>query len=79
MGAEGARRSKGTEGARRKNLSTLHPNTTLNPNPDPDAQPNPQSAQTVNRQKSISYSCLMISGTVPRTGNEDPCSWNNGC
>ena len=33
MGAEGARRSMGTKGAQRKCLSTLHPNTILNPNP----------------------------------------------
>ena len=34
MGAEGARRSMGTKGARRKILSTLHPNTILRPNPE---------------------------------------------
>ena len=31
MGAGGARRSMGTKGARRKILSTLHPNTILKP------------------------------------------------
>ena len=37
MGTEGAQRSEGTKGARRKFLSTLHPNTILKPNPDPHA------------------------------------------
>ena len=32
--------STGTKGARR--LSTLHPNTILNPNPDPNTHPNPK-------------------------------------
>ena len=31
MGAEGTRRSTGTKGAQKKFLSTLHPNTILNP------------------------------------------------
>ena len=42
MGAKGARRSTGTKGAQRTFLSTLHPNTILNPNPDPNAHPNPK-------------------------------------
>ena len=41
MGTEGAQRSTGTKGARRKFLSILHPSTILNPNPDPNAHPNP--------------------------------------
>ena len=41
MGAEGARRSGGTKGARRKFLSTLQPNAILKPNPDPNAHPYP--------------------------------------
>ena len=35
----GTRRSMGTKGARRKILSTLHPNTILKPNPDRNTQP----------------------------------------
>ena len=48
MAAEGARRSTGNKGARRKLLSTLHPNTILNPNPDPNAHPNPQPSPSSN-------------------------------
>ena len=39
MGAEGARRSMGNKGARRKFLSTLHPNTILKPYLDPNTHP----------------------------------------
>ena len=39
MGAEGARRSTGPKGSRRKILSILQPNTILNPNPDPNTPP----------------------------------------
>ena len=42
MGAEGVRRSMGTKGARRKFLSTLHPNTISEPNPHCTAHPNPK-------------------------------------
>ena len=42
MGAKGARRSINTKGALRKILSTLHPNTSLEPNPDSNAHRNPQ-------------------------------------
>ena len=40
MGTEGARRSIGNKGARRKILSILPPNI-LKPNPDPNAHPQP--------------------------------------
>ena len=46
MGAEGARRSKGTKAAQRKILSTLHPSTMLKPNPDPNTHTNPQPSPT---------------------------------
>ena len=42
MGAERACRSMGTNGARRKALSTLHPNTILKLDSDIYAHPNPQ-------------------------------------
>ena len=42
MGAEGAQRSAGTKGTRRKCLSILHHNTILKPNPNPNAHPNPK-------------------------------------
>ena len=42
MGAEGARRSMGTKGTRRKILFTLHPNTILKLDPNPNTHPNPQ-------------------------------------
>ena len=42
MGAKGARRTRNTKSARRKILSTLHPNTILKPNLDSNAHRNPQ-------------------------------------
>ena len=39
MGAKGAQRSMNTKGALRKILSTLHPNTILEPNLDSNAHP----------------------------------------
>ena len=42
MGPPANSRSRGTKGALRNILSTLHPNTILKPNPDPNAHPNPK-------------------------------------
>ena len=39
MGANGAQHSTGTQGIRRKFLSTLQPTNILKPNPDPNAHP----------------------------------------
>ena len=56
MGAEGTQRSMGTKGARRKILSTLHPNTILKPNLDPNARPNPTPSPNPTRTRSPSPS-----------------------